>query len=255
MNLNVLYFSPTGTTRKILESISSTIDCDKIITYDLTQSSHRENVLEFTSDDLLVVGVPVYAGRIPQVLISSFEKIRGNATRAVFVIVYGNRAYEDALLELKNIFQARGFIGIGAGAFIGEHSYTHKVATNRPDRDDLKVASAFGEQISERVKQEQHEILSVKGSFPYKPLMAPPKVAPTTDESCIDCGVCARVCPMDAINPENVKEIDTAKCIRCCSCIKKCPKGSKHLENEQIDKIRGMLETNLSNVRREIELF
>ncbi len=255
MNLNVLYFSPTGTTRQVVEHLSKTIECDQVNTYDLTDSSQRESTIEFTSEDLLIVGVPVYAGRVPQVLMPSFEKIRGNGTKAVFVVVYGNRAYEDALLELKNNFESRGFIGIAAGAFIGEHSYTHKVATNRPDQEDLKVASDFGVQINKKLQQELPITLSVKGSFPYKALMTPPKLAPTTDESCIDCGLCVKVCPMDAINPKNVKDIDVDQCIRCCACIHKCPVDSKHLENEPINQIRNMLETNLSNVRREIELF
>jgi ferredoxin len=60
---------------------------------------------------------------------------------------------------------------------------------------------------------------------------------------------------MDAINPLNVKEIDAEKCIRCCSCIKKCPTQSKQFVNENIDKIITMLESNLSNVRKEVELF
>jgi ferredoxin len=257
MNLNLLYFSPTGTTEKILESVSGEMDYPVKNTYDLTRSENREKHITFSDEDIVIVGVPVYAGRIPQILLPSFEKIQGKATKAIFIVLYGNRDYDDALLELKNRFEERGFIGIAAGAFIGEHSYTTKVATDRPDQGDLAIAKAFGKEINSKLEQRQENLseLVVKGSFPYKALNAASKLVPTTDDTCIDCGICAKFCPMDAINPLNVKEIDAEKCIRCCSCIKKCPTQSKQFVNENIDKIITMLESNLSNVRKEVELF
>src|SRR5690606_23151552 len=106
----------------------------------------------FSEDDLVIIGVPVYAGRVPEFLSKYFlSKIRRNNTYAVFIVVYGNRAYDDALLELKNIFESNGFIGIAGGAFIGEHSYTEKLATGRPDGNDLNTAYKFGVDVREKI--------------------------------------------------------------------------------------------------------
>src|SRR6056297_3543569 len=112
--------------------------------YDITLEKNRKNSIKFNEGDLVIFGVPVYSGRVPDLLLEYFNKIKGNNTKAVFVVVYGNRDYDDALLELKDIFENNGFENIASAAFIGEHSYTKKVAKNRPDEKDIKTALNFG---------------------------------------------------------------------------------------------------------------
>ena len=146
--LNLLYFSATDTTAKIVKEVADGIgQLGK--DYDITLPANRQKEITFDSGDIVIIGVPVYAGRVPEFLIDYFTKVKGNQTKAVFIVVYGNRDYEDALLELKDIFEENGFIGIAGGAFIGEHSYTSKLATGRPDKDDLKYAREFGMKIKE----------------------------------------------------------------------------------------------------------
>lgn len=255
MKINLLYFSPTGTTKKIIETISSEIENTEIKTYNLTQASNRINGIEFDSDDLVIIGVPVYAGRVPQILNSFFRNVTGKNTKAVFVVVYGNRDYEDALLELKMTFEGQGFIGVAGGTFIGEHSSTSKVATERPDKQDLEVARAFGKEINGKLKRNNNSEINVKGNYPYKELNPMPKIIPRTDENCINCGICVKVCPMDAINVSDVKDIDAEKCIRCCGCIKKCPTSSKQFNQEGFIKVVNMLESKFSTIRKEPEFF
>lgn len=256
MKLNLVYFSPTGTTKKIIESISSEIENTEIKTYDLTQASNRMNGLEFDSNDLVIIGVPVYAGRAPQNLNSFFRNIKGNNTKAIFIVLYGNRDYEDALLELKMMFEEQGFTGVAGGAFIGEHSSTSKVATGRPDNQDLEVAKAFGKEINGKLKGDNSiSKINIKGNYPFKDLKPMPKMAPKTHDNCINCGICAKVCPMDAINTSDVKDIDAEKCIRCCSCVKKCPTNSKQFNQEGFTTVVNMLESKFSNIRKEPELF
>lgn len=255
MKLNLIYFSPTGTTQKIMESISSELKDSDMKTYNLTQANQRINSLEFDSEDLVLVGVPVYAGRVPQILNAFFKKIRGNHTKAVFVVVYGNRDYDDALLELKMIFEEQGFTGIAAGAFVAEHSSTSKVATGRPNNKDLEIAKNFGKEISNKLKRDHISEIEAKGNYPFKELKQMPPIAPITDDNCINCGICAKVCPMDAINVSDVKDIDAEKCIRCCSCIKNCPRNSKQFNQEGFKKIVNMLESKCVAINKEVELF
>ena len=50
-------------------------------------------------------------------------------------------------------------------------------------------------------------------------------VIPQIDsEKCKGCTLCAKVCPVDAIqgNPKEVHEIDEDLCIRCGACAEKC---------------------------------
>lgn len=255
-NLNLLYFSATDTTAKIIKSVASGFN-EHAKEYNITMPVNRINSLNFNENDIVVIGVPVYAGRVPEFLSDYFNKIQGNNTYAVFIVVYGNRAYDDALLELKSIFEGNGFIGIAGGAFIGEHSYTSKVATGRPDADDLSIAYKFGVDINEKLKKVNplsHKLI-VKGNYPYRKGMVYELVVIDTDEKCTNCGICSKHCPMGAINVYNNKNTDISKCIRCCSCIKRCPVNAKDINYEEHKKFIKEFSSKYSSVRQEPELF
>lgn len=255
---SILYFSATGTTAKIVKEIAKGIG-EPVKEYDLTLPANRERKLSFDSDNLVIVGVPVYSGRVPGILADYLSGIKGNNTRAVFIVVYGNRDYDDALLELKDIMEKNGFIGVAAGAFIGEHSYTSKVAAGRPDEDDLQTAIKFGRDIKAKLNTKNHDLsttkLIVKGKFPYKEIKSAPPIAPETDDICINCGACAENCPTQAIDYSNFKDIDAAKCVKCCSCIKKCPVSAKAFRHESMDASIKWLTVNVSTVRKEPTIF
>lgn len=250
--INAIYFSPTQTTEKVVKAIAQGLG-SQYDTYDLTRSAARIQSYVFGSEDIIVIGVPVYSGRIPELMTDCLKRMRGNNTPAVYVAVYGNRDYDDALLELKDILEANGFIGVAAGAFIGEHSITDKVAFGRPDATDLITAQCFGKDIKAKLDAFNPSIkISVKGHYPYKERKPKPENPPTTTESCICCGECSRHCPVDAIF--NYKEVDGEKCIFCCSCIKLCPAGAKII-NEKLEPTAKWLIDNCGSLRREPELF
>ncbi len=204
MNLKVLYFSATGNTEAICKEIAARINKDYHI-YDLTSKQAREKAYSFADNDLLIVGVPVYSGRVPEFLVKVLQKIKGSSTPAVFIVTYGNRDYDDALLELKDIFEANGFKGIAGAAFIGEHSYGKEIAGERPDSNDLKLAREFGFRIKEKLREITDSSgwpdLEVKGSYPLKERSKRFKeIRLETTEACTECGVCAENCPMEIIS-------------------------------------------------------
>ena len=110
---------------------------------DLTPPAARREVYRFTPDDLVVFGVPVIAGRVPNVLLKFLDTLQGGGALAVPVVLYGNRNFDDALIELRNILQDRGFYAIGAAAFIGEHSFSRILAAGRPDSSDTRAVPGF----------------------------------------------------------------------------------------------------------------
>lgn len=256
--LNLLYFSPTGTTEKIVKAAGGKIS-DSVKEYNITLPKSREGKISFTKDDLVLIGVPVYSGRIPALIEDYFKNVSGDDTLAVLIAVYGNREYDDALLELKNIFESKGFTAIAAAAFLGEHSFTDKLAGGRPDAEDIKKAENFGLDIKNKLEKlagiANITPLNVKGNFPYRERKPGSPMTPSTSDECVSCGVCAQFCPAGAIDFDDYSKVQADKCITCCSCVKRCPVGAKSIQAEGYKKASAWLIENFSAVRKEPEIF
>ena len=154
--------------------------------------------------------------------------------------MYGNRAYEDALLELKDIVAGAGFTPVAAAAFVGEHSFasgTTPIANGRPDAQDLGKAKAFGGAVREKMERigtrAAPPSLEVPGNFPYKERAKPSRATPVTlRKLCTGCGECVAVCPTAAITMEDDSVVsDGNTCILCCACVKGCPERARIVEN------------------------
>jgi ferredoxin len=227
----VVYFSPTQTTKRILQAIALGVKPDSIEHLDLTPPEARIQGIVETGEQLTIIGVPVHGGRVPQEAIRRLQRLKARETPAVVVVLYGNRAYEDALLELRDLVVGLGFTPVGAGAFIGEHSYDNEatpIATGRPDQDDLRRAREFGKKIQKKLGKLSglHEVppLSVPGKLPYKERGTATKLPPESLQSlCTRCGKCATVCPTAAITVGDVVVTEVTSCISCCACVKTCP--------------------------------
>lgn len=261
LSLNRIYFSPTKTTKKVLEGISEGLVFDTTADIDLTLNNGFDQNLTI-ENGLTIIGVPVYAGRVPKIAADRLSKIKGNNNPAILVVVYGNRHYDDALLELKDLVIKIGFKPVAAAAFIGEHSFSTSekpIAVNRPDQDDLEKEKAFGKKIAAMLSSvdsiEKLEIISVPGNFPFKESPQLPPMSPETDsEICKKCGKCAKVCPTGAITINEFVETNKTECIKCCACVKACPTGGRLLNHEIILGIREKLFANCGS-RKEPEYF
>jgi NAD-dependent dihydropyrimidine dehydrogenase PreA subunit/flavodoxin len=253
-------FSPTGTTKKVVaavaEEMAQVLGAGQVL-HDITLPDKRVTPLEFSAGDIVIIGVPVYAGRVPGFLVPYLATLAGNGAIGVPVVVYGNRDYDDALIELRDLMEQAGVHTVAAGAFIGEHSYSRIVAADRPDAEDLAAAREFGRQAAEKVVRGAVSAgpIAVKGQYPYRCMMPKPKpgapvpspVYPKVTDDCTDCGLCVGVCPGSCILPENVRS-HTGECIKCCACVKICPVGARYFDDPSYLKIKSFLEK--SFVRR-----
>ena len=241
-----MYFSPTGGTETAVKKTAETLAAKlglPLELYDFTMAAVREKDAVFAEGDIVVCGTPVIAGRVPNVLLPYLnEKVKGNGAFAVPVVSYGNRNFDDALMELRNILEEDGFKTVAGGAFISEHSFSKTLAAGRPDAKDIAVMQEFGEKIAEKLMGgwEYEGPAYVKGNDPIHPYFKPQdrngnhidirKVKPKVNEDCCNCGICAEVCPMGSINPENTKEY-IGICIKCCACVKKCPSEARYYDD------------------------
>lgn len=274
-----IYFSPTGSTRKICMELSRHL-AEKLNThtdtgfsvkeYDITFPENRNTALTFNTCDLVIIGYPVYAGRIPNLMLKFLAEIQGNNTPCIAVVTYGNRAFDDALAELKDTLEENGFSCIAAGAFVGQHSFSSTLAAGRPDYKDLQELEAFGDKIHEKVKQYSsymetgtplppHYILKVPGHIKEERVYYQPvspsgekinilKVKPVTSSACTRCGECISHCPMGSISKDDPSVI-CGPCIKCNACVRICPVHAKSFADPGYITHKTDLENKYGNIR------
>lgn len=250
-NIREIYFSPSGRTKKLSELFVDNFNGNKK-TFDFFLKDEIKNQ-NLGEEDLLIVTLPVYAGRIPKICVNKLKKFKGNNTPAIALVAYGNRDYDDALLELSDILKEQGFKILGAAAFITRHSIFPEVAENRPDEEDEIKIKDFANKCKNKLESLEINELEIKGNRPYKEGNKKP-LMPTGDELCINCGKCVRICPVEAISKNNPRETDKDKCINCTACIYNCPTGSRtyHMEQYKI----GYEKFKIDNAeRKEPEIF
>lgn len=247
----IAHFSPTGTTVKTARAIAEGSGCP-FREVDLSVSGTPEPV---AADELLLAAAPVFGGRIPAVALKRLAALKGSGQKAAAVVVYGNRAYDDALLELKDALEENSFQVIAAAAFIAEHSIARQIAAARPDSSDLEKAAAFGAAVAEKAAQEAGRPIQVPGDPAYREKKGKPSAAhPQADESCIRCGLCASRCPLGAISPEEPGSTDGDRCINCMRCVAVCPQKARSLPAPMLAAVAGMLREKAS-VPRQPEIF
>lgn len=246
-----IYFSATDTTRKYVnsfaEALSKNIDIEINLADDLSAQFP-----DITAEDLVIVAAPVYGGRLPSPVSSRLKELKGNQAKAIAMVVYGNRDYDDALLELTGTLSDADFEVIGAGAFIGQHSIFPKVASSRPDNKDLEALNNFANDCLRVIETSKKGKLKVKGNRPYKKAAGVPLHPSGDPEVCNRCGKCVEKCPVYAIKAEEPYNTDGSICISCGRCIYVCPKHTRTYSDLKY-KMIGLVFTAAFSKRKEPE--
>ena len=218
----VAHFSPTGGTKKVADAIAAGFGTPTV-EMDLTKPEATATLGE---NDALMAVLPVYAGRVPQISLERLSALKAIGQKAVAVVVYGNREFDDALLETKNALESNRFQVIAAAAFIAEHSIVRSIAAGRPDAEDKALCRQFAADVMAKLNDPIP--VNVPGNDPYVELK-PSAFHPAADENCVKCGVCAEQCPVGAIPLDNPSETLGDVCINCMRCVQVCPVRSRAL--------------------------
>lgn len=252
MKIRVLCFSPTGGTQRVADILAGAL-ADEVLRVDLADSKTDFGGVALAGEDVALIAVPSYGGRVPAIAAERLAAVRGNGARAVLACVYGNRAYEDTLVELQDTARQAGFRVIGAVAAVAEHSIARQFAAGRPDEQDARQLREFAGQIRAKLSAGDSGEPAIPGNRPYKKAGGAGMV-PKATRACTRCGVCARACPVQAIHPNNPKEVDEKACISCMRCVSVCPHSARKVNAAMMAAVSLALKKVCSG-RKECELF
>lgn len=246
-----ILFSPTGGTKHVADILAGELFHGQTA-IDLCDPAFA--CVSLTAEDIAIIAIPSYAGRVPCTATERMAKIQGNGARAILLCVYGNRAFDNTLAEMKDQAEKAGFLPIAAVAALAEHSMVRKVAAGRPDTEDLSVLKDMAAKIKVKLDSGDTAPVPVPGTVPEKPIgNFGGKMAPKATDACTHCRLCAEKCPTQAIGPETL-DADKGKCIGCMRCISVCPSGARKM-SVIIESLGGVALSVLCSQRKENELF
>lgn len=252
MKLYNIVFSPTGGTQKVAALLAKALG-GEATPLDLTDSQQDFAAIPLSQQDVAIIAVPSYGGRVPAVAVKRLAELNGQGARAVLVCVYGNRAYEDTLVELADTARQAGFRVIAAVAAVAEHSIARQFAAGRPDAADAQRLTAFAEQIQGKLSAGDLTEPNLPGNRPYKKAGGAGMV-PKATKACNRCGVCAAKCPVQAIPKDDPAKVDEKACISCMRCVAVCPQGARKV-NPLLLSAAGLMLKKACAERKECELF
>ena len=224
-----VYFSATNMSKTYVNFIAKSLGLP-VSEHDVTGPAWDSSPRKIGRDEIVVFGAPVFGGRIPALAARRFRLFKGEGGPAIVLTSYGNRAYDDALLELKDLAEELGFVVIGAAAPVGRHSLLPHNAAYRPDAGDLDEAVIFAKNCLAKLEKKSLDAmpaLKVSGNRPYKENPPAPWFPYGTDD-CNNCQTCVRLCPVEAIPAEDPKST-AENCFRCGRCLAVCPQGARQI--------------------------
>ena len=247
-----LFFSPTDTTKFVLQFLSEQIS-PNYKNINLTSRNTNLDDVSLAENDLVFLGVPSYAGRVPVTFKERFSKIKGNNALAIVVVTYGNRAQEDTLIELFDMAKEQGFRILAGSAVVTEHSIIHDFGKGRPDRKDKAELISFMQKLKNKLQEDVLLVDEILGNRPYKEVKLAPMAPDFVKENCVACGKCASECPTGAIDSKTYK-CNSEKCISCLRCVKVCPINCRFVDNRVLENLRVHL-TPLCSERKDNQFY
>lgn len=239
-----MYFSPTDGTKKITTFIAKNIAKKlgvPLELYNFTLPQMRERRPTFAPSEVVVFGMPTYAGRVPNLFVPYVQSLFGNFALCVPVVSYGARAFDDSLIELRDLLEKGNFRTIGGAALVSLHAFSTTLGAGRPNDNDWDETRLFAQKMAAKIALNNfdffdHAPIEVAGEIPYRTHMRPKNgagefikflpIKTVTNDKCVDCKICAKVCPLGSIDFDDVKTTP-GKCIKCNACVKKCPEDAK----------------------------
>ena len=219
-------------------------------------NSGKEYIM-MDSGTLSIFVVPCYGGRIPATAAERLSRIRAEwgiygYPPAIVCVTYGNRAFEDSLLELSECVSDNGFRVIAGCAIVTEHNIMHEFGRGRPDVDDQAQIREFADKVFDKIWEKDEDTRVVMpGNWDFKEWGGSHLPIEVDRRKCFNCGWCAEECPVSAILPGSW-ESDKNLCINCMRCISLCPVKCRRVPGQILqamtERLRAACEERKENV-------
>ena len=227
----ILYFSATGNSKFAADFLSQRLQ-DECIS--LHQIIKKSSPLKFFSQKPFIVIAPVYAWRLPQIIERLIEKAEFTGNKQIYFI--GTMASETGncdrycqKLSVKKKMNFKGFCGVPMpnnyviDDIMPQKEEIDKILTQAiPMLEELSQKIIAGSCI-EKIDHTAHAaVLSGIVNCFFSHFMVSSKNF-TVSSSCISCGKCETVCPVNNIQLKDGKPFFGTHCINCYACIHHCP--------------------------------
>ena len=253
MKVNVIMFSPAGGTARTAEILARELG-ELTGAVDIAEHDIFYEGIRADRESITIVAMPCYGGRVPQLAAERFKQVNGSGAKTVLLCVYGNRAYEDTLVEMEDLAKERDFDVIAGIAAIAQHSIVHDFAAGRPDSSDAAKLKEFAKKILAKVESGDNSKPKLPGNRPYKKAMGKLGLVPHATKGCLYCGTCAKKCPVQAIDIDKIFGASRRKCISCMRCVANCSVDVRKLNALELKIVEAKIKKEASK-RKEPELF
>lgn len=231
MTIINIFFSPSGTTKKVAEIMSGNFSQEK----ENCDLLHFQSEKELSNDDIAVVVMPVFAGRLPKTACERLSKIKGNDAKSIAVVNYGNAHVSDALLELVDVLSDNDFNVVAAASTVSHHSIFDGVAVGRPDDEDISKINDFAVKCIDKIESNESLKADIPGNRPYTDYKQLPFTISCDESVCAFCYDCVNVCPENAIPDDDPVATNLDICSRCTACISICPEDARSFTGDAFE--------------------
>ena len=237
MKIGIIYFSATGNTEKIGETISSNMNKLGVQTQtmNIASFSDREDNPDLSDYDFLIFGFPVWGSVIPGVCRDWLATVKAADKWCATFFTYGGPTIGISHYHTKLLLNKQGFKVLASAEFLGKHTFNVAKGFNflpdRPDQNDFEVAKEFAVMLKELFSKKNNEEIVIEKPENADKIMERIKEAKKTakewvpsryGKDCSMCRTCEDSCPTKAFNADT-GEADKLECISCMRCVTSCP--------------------------------